>query len=70
MSESPPNAEQVNRAIAWYRHEKSMIAQRWPIATPGRAFSVDWLTVLEKYTALWESGLLGLYLVTALSIGR
>ena len=26
MSDSPPNAEKVNQAIAWYRREKSTIA--------------------------------------------
>ena len=65
MSESPPNAEQVNRAISWYRREKLTIAQRCPIATPGRVFSVDWLTVLEKHIALYESGTLGLHLALA-----
>ena len=65
MSESLPNAEQLNRAIAWYRREKLTIAQRCPIATPGRIFSVDWLTVLEKHIALYESGALGLHLALA-----
>ncbi|MBE9060299.1 hypothetical protein [cf. Phormidesmis sp. LEGE 11477] len=65
MSESPPNAEQVNRAITWYRREKSAIAQRCPIATPGRIFRSTWLDVLEKHVALWESGSLGLHLAMA-----
>ena len=65
MSESPPNAEQVNRAIAWYRREKLTIAQRCPIATPGRIFSVDWLTALEKYITLYELESLGLHLAIA-----
>ncbi len=65
MSDSPPNAEQVNRAIAWYRREKLTIARRCPIATPGRIFSVDWLAVLEKHIALYESGVLGLHLAFA-----
>ncbi len=65
MSDSPPNAEQVNRAISWYRREKLTIAQRCSIATPGRVFPLTWLDVLEKYIALWESDLLGLHLAIA-----
>ena len=65
MSESPPNAEQANQAIAWYRREKSAIAQRCPIATPGRVFRSTWLTILEKHIALWESGSSNLHLATA-----
>jgi hypothetical protein len=65
MSDSPHSAEQVNRAISWYRREKLTIAQRCPIATPGRVFPLTWLDVLEKHIALWESDLLGLHLAIA-----
>lgn len=65
MSDSPPNADQVNQAIAWYRLQKSTIAQRCPIATPGRVFPLTWLDVLEKHIALWESDSLGLHLAIA-----
>lgn len=65
MSDSPPSAELVNRAIAWYRREQSAISQRCPIATPGRVFRSTWLSVLEKHISLWESGSLGLHLAMA-----
>ena len=52
MSDSPPNAEQMNQAIAWCWLQKSTVAQRCPIATLGRVF-------LCRLAAMDRTGLMG-----------
>lgn len=51
----PVTSERINRAIAWYRQNKTGIAAALPLQTQGRLFKVGWPDALERLIASWEA---------------
>lgn len=53
--EEPITRDRVERAIAWYKNNKAVIAQRLPLTVSGVTYKVGWVDCMDRQIMHWEN---------------